>query len=42
MIGERVYLFYDEKSRARFLEASAEAIETADENWPTVKSTLVP
>jgi YHS domain-containing protein len=42
MIGQRVYLFYDEKSRARFLDAPTEAIETADEKWPAVKSTLVP
>jgi len=42
MVGERVYLFYDEKSRAQFLDAPTDAIETADEKWPTVKSTLVP
>jgi len=42
MVGERVYLFYDEKSRARFLDNPAEAIGTADDKWPAVMSTLVP
>jgi hypothetical protein len=42
MVGERVYLFYDERSRARFLDAPAEAIGTADDKWPAVQSTLVP
>jgi YHS domain-containing protein len=41
MIGQRVYLFYDEKSRARFLDNPADAIATADDKWPTVMKTLV-
>jgi hypothetical protein len=41
MVGERVYLFYDEKSRARFLDAPDDAIGTADDRWPAVKRTLV-
>jgi YHS domain-containing protein len=42
MVGERVYLFYDEKSRARFLDNPTDAIGTADDKWPAVMSTLVP
>jgi YHS domain-containing protein len=41
MIGQRVYLFYDEKSRARFLENPADTIATADDKWPAVMNTLV-
>jgi hypothetical protein len=41
MVGERVYLFYNEKSRAQFLANPAEAIVTADDKWPTVVGTLV-
>ncbi|HEY1542538.1 MAG TPA: YHS domain-containing (seleno)protein [Xanthobacteraceae bacterium] len=42
MVGERVYLFYDEKSRARFLDNPIDAIGTAEDKWPAVMSTLVP
>jgi hypothetical protein len=42
MVGEHVYLFYDEKSRARFLNGPTDAIAAADDKWPAVKSTLVP
>ena len=42
MVRERVYLFYDERSRDRFLANPDEAIEIADEKWPAVLSTLVP
>jgi hypothetical protein len=41
LVGERVYLFYDEKSRARFLENPADAIATADDKWPAVMKKLV-
>lgn len=41
MVGERVYLFYDEKSRDKFLANPDEAIVIADDNWPAVVSTLV-
>jgi hypothetical protein len=42
MVGERVYLFYDEKSRAQFLARPNEAILAADTKWPAVLSALVP
>ncbi len=42
MVGQRVYLFYDEKSRARFLDNPTDAIGTADDKWPAVMNTLVP
>ncbi|HEY4921008.1 MAG TPA: YHS domain-containing (seleno)protein [Xanthobacteraceae bacterium] len=41
MVGERVYLFYDEKSRDHFIANPDEAIVTADDKWPAVVSTLV-
>jgi YHS domain-containing protein len=41
MVGERVYLFYDEKNRARFVDNPTDAIGTADDKWPAVMSTLV-
>ncbi len=40
MVGQRVYLFYDVKSRGRFLDNPTDAIGTADEKWPAVMSTL--
>jgi hypothetical protein len=42
MVGERLYLFYDEASRTRFLAHPDEAIMLADDNWPAVSGTLVP
>jgi hypothetical protein len=42
MVRQHVYLFYDERSRARFLANPDEAIEIADERWPAVLGTLVP
>jgi hypothetical protein len=42
MVGQRVYLFYDEKSRDRFLTGPNEAILAADNKWPAVAGTLVP
>jgi hypothetical protein len=42
MVGQRVYLFFDEKSRAQFLAGPDEAILGADSGWPAVMSTLVP
>jgi hypothetical protein len=42
MVGQRVYLFHDELSRARFLDNPTDAIATADDKWPAVMSTLVP
>jgi hypothetical protein len=41
MVGERVYLFYDEKSRDRFVANPDQAIVSADDKWPAVVSTLV-
>jgi len=42
MVGERVYLFYNEEARARFMANPNEAILHADNKWPTVVSGLVP
>ena len=41
MVGSRVYLFYDEASRDRFLANPDEAITIADDKWPAVLTTLV-
>ncbi len=42
MVGQRVYLFYNEKSREAFLAKSDESIGRADDKGPAVVSTLVP
>lgn len=40
VVGERLYLFYDVKARAEFIEAPRRAIEAAQRQWPDVKRTL--
>lgn len=40
VVGERLYLFYDAKARAEFIEAPRRAIEAAQRQWPDVKRTL--
>jgi hypothetical protein len=40
--GNRLYLFYDEGARAKFLANPDVAIATADEKWAEVLRTLVP
>jgi hypothetical protein len=40
IVGERLYLFYDAKARADFIEAPRRAIEAAQRQWPEVKRTL--
>ena len=42
MAGERIYLFYDEKSRDRFIANPGEAMLIADNKWSSVVSSLVP
>ena len=42
IVGERVYLFHNERSRDRFLAKSDDAIALADNKWPAVMSKLVP
>ena len=42
VVGERLYLFYSEEARARFIANPDEAILHADNKWPTVISGLVP
>jgi YHS domain-containing protein len=41
-LGERIYLFYDEDARARFIANPKEAIEAADSKWPEVVKGLLP
>lgn len=40
VVAERLYLFYDAKARANFIEAPRRAIEAAQRQWPDVKRTL--
>src|SRR5262249_12202246 len=42
MVGERVYLFYDTQSRARFPAIRAGATLIAAPKWPGVAAGLVP
>ena len=42
VVGERLYLFYSEEARARFIANPDEAILHADNKWPTEISGLVP
>jgi hypothetical protein len=42
LVGERLYLFYSEEARARFIAKPDEAILHADNKWPTVVSGLIP
>jgi hypothetical protein len=41
-VGERIYLFYDEDARARFIANPKDAIETADSKWPELIKGLLP
>jgi YHS domain-containing protein len=40
--GERLYLFFSDEARARFLADPHDAIAAADGKWPTLVSVLVP
>ena len=40
IVGERLYLFYDSKARAEFIEAPRRAISAALRQWPDVRRTL--
>jgi hypothetical protein len=42
LVRERLYLFYNEEARARFIAKPDEAILRADNKWPTVINGLVP
>jgi len=42
MVGERLYLFYNDEARERFIAAPDEAILHADNKWPSVVSGLLP
>jgi hypothetical protein len=40
VVGERLYLFYDEKARTAFLADAGRIIETAERKWPEVARTM--
>lgn len=40
VVGERLYLFYDNQARAAFLNDSGRMIETATRKWPQVVRTM--
>jgi hypothetical protein len=40
VVGERLYLFYDEAARAAFLADAGRIIDTATRKWPAVASTM--
>ena len=40
VVGERLYLFYDDKTRAAFIAEPGRFIEAAERKWPTVASSL--
>jgi hypothetical protein len=42
VVGERLYLFYNEAARASFIAKPDEAILLAENKWPAVVSDLVP
>ena len=42
LVGERLYLFYNDAARDRFVADPAEAILYADHKWPGIVSGLVP
>lgn len=42
MVGERLYFFYNEASRERFIANPGEAILHADNKWPTIVGGLIP
>src|SRR3977135_109515 len=41
MVGERLYLFYSEDARARFMAKPDDGISVADKKWPALVDTLV-
>jgi hypothetical protein len=41
IVGERLYLFYSEDARARFMTKPDDAIALADNKWPALIDTLV-
>ena len=41
IVGERLYLFYSEDARARFMAKPDEVISVADNKWPALVDTLV-
>jgi hypothetical protein len=40
VVGQRLYLFYSEKSRASFLADTGRIIDTAERKWPEVARSL--
>jgi hypothetical protein len=40
VVGERLYLFYDEKAHTTFLADAGRIIETAERKWPEVARTM--
>jgi hypothetical protein len=42
MVGERLFFFHNEATRARFIADPNEAILHADNKWPTVVGGLIP
>jgi hypothetical protein len=40
VVGQRLYLFYSEKSRAAFLADTGRLIDTAERRWPEVARSL--
>jgi hypothetical protein len=40
VVGERLYLFYDDQARAAFLADAGRIIETATRKWPDVVRTM--
>jgi hypothetical protein len=42
LVGERLYLFYNDEARERFIAGPDEAILHADNRWPAVLDGLVP
>ena len=41
VVGERLYLFYDDQARARFIANPGDAISVADSKWPTLAERFV-
>jgi hypothetical protein len=40
VIGQRLYLFYSEKSRAAFLADPGRIIDTAERKWPALSQKI--
>lgn len=40
VVGDRLYLFYDARARADFVEAPRRAVDAARRHWPELKRTL--